>query len=647
MPIRPTVTVLACLLILGLSGVALALELRVSDIHDRDDGRVNAEAIEIVAARNGTFSGKAVVAGVEDGAFRATLSELTGPGGAIADEHVRIRYGQAWESNIGRGRPGGSDILLNEPSGDQSTVPVWVSVAVPADAAAGVYEAELAVRGRGGESAALPVRVTVADWSLPDTQDYRTWMEIIQSPDTLAEEYGVEPWSERHWELIGRSLELIAASGSRVVYIPLIAHTNQGNAESMVQWVRQADGSYEHDYTIMDRYLDVVEQHMGEPKMVVLYAWDIYLVSPDEEPEAGESASRYAQEQARLQRERWLLRDQGPAVTVIDAATGEKSPEYLPRYAEPEAEELWRPVWRSVRERLAHRGLEDAMMIGTSTDFRPTREQTEVLHRLSGGLAWVSQTHHARWLEGGERSGRGAMHNIADIGYSVTALGYMYTVNPKLERNYAWQLPHLSSRTMFWRFAWFNTNTLSTIRHEPEANITGNQRGVGRLGGDFWPAIRDQRGRRRANVAAPNRHPQSHWRSLNIGAWMLAPGPDGPVPTARYMALVEGVQACEARIAIEDVLTDPSKLARIDDALAQRAQEVLDTRHRAIWQARGGEGEDIEAHGLMRRYREIYGMMNEWDAAAGNQWFIDSGWAQAMGELFEVAGEIERALAGE
>ena len=100
---------------------------------------------------------------------------------------------------------------------------------------------------------------------------------MIQSPDTLSLEYGVPLWSEKHWAMIARSFQLIRPTGSRVVYIPLLRHTNQGNAESMVRWIRQKDGSYKQDYSVMDKYLDLAQKNLGEPKLVVFYAWDSYL----------------------------------------------------------------------------------------------------------------------------------------------------------------------------------------------------------------------------------------------------------------------------------------------------------------------------------------------------------------------------------
>ena len=133
------------------------------------------------------------------------------------------------------------------------------------------------VEAEGEKPVQVPIELRVADWSLPDTQDFRTWVDMIQCPDTLALEYNVPLWSEKHWELIAQSFKLIGETGSRTVYVPLIAHTNLGNEQSMVRWVKKGD-KYDYDFSIMERYLDVAEKNMGKPKLVIFVVWDVYMI---------------------------------------------------------------------------------------------------------------------------------------------------------------------------------------------------------------------------------------------------------------------------------------------------------------------------------------------------------------------------------
>ena len=74
---------------------------------------------------------------------------------------------------------------------------------------------------------------------MPDTGNLHTFVDLIECPDTSALEYNVPLWSEKHWGMIAEVFKVIRQTGSRTVYIPLIAHTNLGNEESMVRWVKK------------------------------------------------------------------------------------------------------------------------------------------------------------------------------------------------------------------------------------------------------------------------------------------------------------------------------------------------------------------------------------------------------------------------
>jgi len=621
-----------------------------SDIHDPADtgGGGGPPAIAISGTRNGSFSGKVMVSSSQPiQGLKATVGDLRCADATIPASRISIRYGVPWDTSIGsHQRPRGGDILLDSAPaevppgrGGKAAVPVWVTVAVPKDTRPGAYTGTLSVKVAGREVAAVPVKLDVQDWTLPDTGAYRTWVELIQSPDTLAAEYGIPLWSDRHWEMIARSMDFIGRTGSRVVHVPLICHTNYGNQQSMVRWIAKGEGRYEYDFSVMDRYLDLAEKHMGKPKIVVFYAWEVYLKPPKEEVVVKEDDSKYVRMEKSKKAARWALRGKGPAVTTLDPATGSTGTIYLPPYADPSSKALWQPLWTELRKRMQKRGLGEAMMLGVVSDLRPTREEVTFLKGVSGDLPWASCSHHARWLFRPKDAAKGELYGLASIGYTAVALDFQYTLNPAKGRSYGWKKPALHGQ--YWRFSYFNNATHSKLRHEAECNITGNQRGLAHIGADFWFAMKDKRDRRRGTVA--ERYPQSYWHSLNIGGWLLGPGPDGPAGTARLEVFREGLQECEARIAIETALTDDALKAKLGPQLASRAQNVLDERHVAMWKARGAPEADLQ-HGLVERYRDMYGMWKKWNGEAGNTWFLQSDWQGRTAQLYTVAGEVEKAL---
>ncbi len=622
---------LTSVIVISLSASVIAQEVWVSDIHDREDRpKKGATEVRIVVPRNGAGSGKVVSAR----AGRATVSSLRKGAAVIPAQRVILSYAAPWDS--GRGMPPGHDILRASPPDGGGRQPVWVTVEVPRDAEPGDYTGELTLEGAGK----IPIRVEVADWALADTQDYRTLVDLVQSPETLALEYDVPLWSERHWAMIGRSLEWIGRTGSRSLYVPLIARTNLGNAETMIRWVKQGD-HYEHDFSVFDRYIDLAIKRMGRPKLLILYAWEVYLRKDEGPPVViQEGDSDYVKMEKEKAAARQALRDRGPAVTVVDGDRLETV--YLPKYSDPAGRSLWAPVWTGIRERLSRKGLGDAALLGMFSDYQASKEDVQALHELSGGLSWASTSHHARWFESGPRAGD--VQGITQIGYSGAALGFRYTINPvrPAERTYGWRLPILHG--IYWRFGTWNTSALSWVRQEPEVNITGSLRGISHLGADFWPAVRDSRGRRSSTLS--DRYPESYWHSLNIGSWLLGPDAEGPAPTVRFQIFREGIQECEARIFIEDALTDPVRRSRLGE-LAERAQQFLDDRQRSFWKARGGNDAEIMELGVIE-YRPVYELMYSrgarWNAREGHQWFLDSDWQESSRRLFSLAGEVSRKL---
>jgi hypothetical protein len=597
------------------------------------------QPVPIVGARNGSFSGKIILTGAGAG-LRTTSSDLKGQGATIDASHIMVRYAVPWGSDLPRGRwhPRGADILLEAPPAQPAAeLPVWITVRVPKDAKAGSYRGEVTLAD-DAESATVPIHVQVADWTLPDARDYVTWVDLIQSPDVLALEYDLELWSDKHWEMIDRSLELIADTGCRIVYIPLVCQTNWGNEQSMVRWISRGKGRYEHDFSIMERYLDLACKHMGRPEKVVLFAWDICLSPPRDEPQppTGERKGHsYHEWVYRIRSARWALRGKGPLVTLLNSANSQPTPTRLPRYEEPEAKELWQPVFSGIRERMSARGLEDAMMLGMLSDYRPTREETEVLNELSGGLPWASHSHAGRLNKGPAK-----LHGLAEIGYDANAWDYDYTLNPAKARTYGWKRPVLIA--LYRRMGYYNTSPPSTIRLMAESNISGNQRGVGRIGADFWKVIRDDRGVRAQTVT--ERYLHSQWRHLDIESWVLAPGLDGPVASVRYEYFREGVQECEARIFIERALTDDALRAKLGGELASRCQQMLDERHRAMWKGRGASDEQFENSGTLRRINACLRVTR--NAGGGHKWFVQSGWQERTALLFKLAGEVAAKLEG-
>ena len=624
--------------------------------------------VVITAARNGWFSGKVVLGSstaVKN--LKVAAGDLQQGGATIPAAEVRIRYAAPGGNLTGmlddyrygsilrtrHAALGGNFIdnsahqgatqlgyLLESPAaefsvgqaGGGTVVPIWITVHVPKQARPGAYTGQVTVTLDGSNPIAVPVKLDVSDWSLPDTQDYRTWVELIESPDTLVQEYHLDLWSDEHFQLIARAMDFLGEVGSRVVYVPLICHTNFGNEQSMVRWIRQSDDAYEWDFSVMDRYLDVAEQHMGKPKIVVFIAWDSY-VTPGADYYNDAWWNKLSEEQRKndfflvlKQRGDRIRATQAkygvsPEVSLLDPATKTIEPGHLYAYADPRGKAVWKSLFAELRKRLAARGLEKAMMVGVVCDTWPTNEQVAAINEASGNLPWVVHSHGG----GGPKP----------LGYAANVFHVNYLADSPKDRVYGWQRPELVVE--YRRNEDLNVWPAATLRSYLELNITGTQRGAGRIGADFWPVFRDKRGQRTGRVW--ERYPQSQWRNLDLFSYLLAPGPAGPVATNRYEFLREGLEECEARIVLERALTDESLKAKLGPDLAQRCEALLEERSRAMIAGVAC----LNVGGLRVITQPTTYCLNQ---PAGNAWFLSSGWQARRARLFALAGEVAAKTGG-
>jgi hypothetical protein len=639
--------------------------------------------VTILGARNGMFSGKLLVGSPQPiRSLKATVTDLLGSAGRIPAEAVGIRYGIEWGQQEVRENTRLNyllpfvkynavqlDALAPEPPEQVvprpltpawyrerdlpetvtplpgAVLPVWLTVNVPAGARPGTYSGTVRIAAEGQSPLEAPLELRVMDWTLPATQDFRTWVDLIQCPDTLALEYHVPLWSEKHWEMIAEAFKLIGQTGSRTVYVPLIAHSNLGNEESMVRWVHDAQ-RYQYDFSTMERYLDVAEKHMGRPKLVIFVAWDVYMLPKSSLENPHGYTFRVLDHLQHLQKigGRYGI---GPMVTVASAgADGQAAREclILPSHLDAAASRpLWQPLFAELRRRLAKRGLDQVAMLGLLHDTWPTKREVEFFQEVSGGMPWAMQSH------GGPAEGK-LLYDIAPLGYQAVVWDVRFSDDGAnlhgrgqgiLDSFHGWNRPVLWSQFDRWSR---ESHPPTRWRQQAEVCITGAQRGPGRLGADYWKVIKDKHGKRTAR--AYERYPESDWRNLVIPEAIMAPGPGGAVATNHMEALRAGVQECEALIVVERALLDEASRAQLGAELLRRCEECLRARHMMLWlslsnlqfyHTKPGSKYGWETTCLARNWRDHPNV-------TGHNWFLSSGYQERTAELFTLAGEVQRKL---
>ncbi len=542
-------------------------------------------AMEIVAARNGTFSGQVVVSSTAPiKGLSAKVSELKGAAGAtLPAKAVEVRYprpsgGPEWAVIRDRTRPPWAhqkkgvrrfDAVEKLPPAEISLAavagaavqPVWVTVKVPADAPAGDYRGQLTVLAGGKKLAEVPVHLSVADWRVPDPNDYGTFVGLVQSPESVALRYKLPMWSKEHWKLLEKSFALLAQVGTKDVYVTARAKTFFGNQHSMIRWIRKPDGKWDHDFSIAEKYVGLAVKHLGKVPVVMVYAWDVDAGSTYFGRPVGDRIAHH-------------IADPGTPFTVLDPKTGKLSEERSPKWNDPGAVAFWKPVYDGVRRILAKHGIEKSMVAGMCPDKRPVREVVKVLKEASGDAPWISHAHPT------VTSIHGQPVSYCTVVWSASAPRPL-----SKGRRYGWK-----SRLMgFPRQATFECgwalrthSSLTTYRAALEKSLIAGRRGIGRCGADFWSVVKDKRGRT-SNLLGTLMAASWHGGNINNACTsVLAPGDNGPVATVRLEALRAGAQEAEARIFIERILTDPARKAKLGAELAAELQKVLDERfHRA------------------------------------------------------------------
>lgn len=524
---------------------------------DPGDPQAGPWPMTIQALRNGVYSAQlALSSALPIRGLRVSVSDLArADGGKIPTASLRVRYAEPSspeKSWVGRNR---FDALLDAAPAEVAAVktrtgglaaqPVWLTVRVDADTQAGEYRGDLSVQAEGLDPVKVPVVVKVHDWKLPAPVDFTAFYNFLPSHESVAKHYGLPLWSDKHFEMIGKEAELLNEFGCRYTLVPLVInYIGMGTTESMVRWVRQADGSYKHDFTVLDKYLDVIEKKTGKPRIL---RFDL------------------ARHDTRVY-----------PVSLLDPATGALTALEQPAVGTPESEAFWKAVLTELRARIEKRGWLDVTVFGC-TSYAAAMDPT----MLGVIRKWwpdcrgmnTSHTHFEKW--------KTAAGEFVPVPFSdaVWRAGRLYDPDAPNAKGYpmAWKL----SPPGWHKFTFpregagalsrlRDSASLSYFRMSPEATAQTGDSGLGNMGADFWPVKRPD-GKAHITLCSNTQ--------LSVGACLLAllsPGADGPIANERYERFREGAQVVEAIFFLQKAM-DAGKL---DAGMAQRIRTLLDERAR-------------------------------------------------------------------
>ncbi len=161
---------------------------------------------------------------------------------------------------------------------------VWVSIDIPSNAMPTLYKGEIIVSAQGEKDISIPVEIKVQPQTLPAAKDWNILLDIWQQPDSIARWHDVAPWSDEHFAIMKPMMKRLADSGQKVITASLIDEAWNGQTfdkfGSMIEWIKQADGSMRWDYTNFDKWVDFMINEVGIKEQISCYTmipWSMKL----------------------------------------------------------------------------------------------------------------------------------------------------------------------------------------------------------------------------------------------------------------------------------------------------------------------------------------------------------------------------------
>ena len=565
--------------------------------------------VKLIGVRNGTFAGQVIVGDEKPIKGIATkVSDLKGPGN-IPAANIQVRYGVA-DGPADASTPIFFDSLedaipeevpvYKEHGG--AIQPIWITVRVPADAKPGNYAGTVTVTAEGAHPATIPMSLKVIDWQLPHVQDFVSRMDLVQSPESVAMAYDVPLWSDAHMKLLDKTFSLLAPMANKTIFLTCIRRTHFGNEHAVVRWIRGDDGELRPDFSIAEKYLDLAMKHLGKIPGVIFDCWE----PPESQGHAGGAGTA-----ARTY-------DKPILITLVDPDTGKLSRRQGPAWGTPECREFWKKLTDGAHAMLEKRGIGDSMLFGLIGDARPTKQAMDDISNAVPNAKWAVHSHLFcdRWQ--GYEIGMGIALWGIGVAPADPTEGYSFGWSNPMWLSYYPREMKMQTCLVEHRVKlekWMGGRKA----YEPFISTGVGPRGLGRIGADFWPVLKDDRGRMRGSLAG--RYPEAAWGQLSLNhcvPYILGRGKNGPLATVRAEAFRESLQEVEARIYIEKALLDDNAKTILGDEFIARCRANMDARIRMCINS-DGEGEP---------------------------WYISSDWAGRSELLFSLASEVATKYGG-
>lgn len=182
--------------------------------------------------------------------------------------------------------------------------PIWVQCWIPQSAASGIYKGELLVNDGSHLLQRLNLEINVSSRELPQPSEWAFHLDLWQNPYAVARYYQVPLWSQEHLDAMRPLMKMLANAGQKVITATLMHKPWNGQTEdyfdTMVTWMKRADGTWAFDYTIFDRWVEFM-MSVGIDKQINCYSmvpWELSFQYYDQTTNSLKSVKTAPGEQA-------------------------------------------------------------------------------------------------------------------------------------------------------------------------------------------------------------------------------------------------------------------------------------------------------------------------------------------------------------
>lgn len=151
----------------------------------------------------------------------------------------------------------------------------WIRVQVPTEVAQGIYTGKVTVKEDGKVINMLELQIKVGKRELPAVENWKFHLDLWQNPFAIARYHKVTPWSKEHFDSMRPYMEMYKNAGGKVITASIMHKPWNGQTydpfETMVTWMKKADGTWFFDYTVFDRWVEFM-MDLGINKEITCYS---------------------------------------------------------------------------------------------------------------------------------------------------------------------------------------------------------------------------------------------------------------------------------------------------------------------------------------------------------------------------------------